>query len=146
MAAVTGPADLKDSRPPARPHDVVTGFWLWVTAVPLAVTGYLVNTLTEPARTTSGYVDAASIMLALVITAIVVAFLPLLWQGYPWARSLLTGGSVASVVYLTTNLFVAGRASVAAVGYAVCAIVGSVLLVGGVYLLHRPDSHAFFAR
>jgi hypothetical protein len=30
--------------------------------------------------------------------------------------------------------------------YAGCAIVGSVLIAGGAYLLHRTDAHAFFTR
>jgi hypothetical protein len=30
--------------------------------------------------------------------------------------------------------------------YAVSAIVGSVLIIGGVFLLHRKDAHAFFVR
>lgn len=145
MAAVTAPVDLENPQP-TRPHDVVTGFWLWTAALPLAVAGYLVNNLTAPVRTSSGYVTAVAMLMVFVASAIVVAFLPLLWQGYRWARSLLTGGAVASAVYLMTNLFVAGRDPTAAIGFAVCAIVGSVLLGGGVYLLHRPDSHAFFAR
>jgi len=146
MAAVTAPVAPHQAPQPTRPHDVVTGCWLWAAAVPPAVTGYLVNNLTAPVRTPSGYVTAVAVLMVVVVTAIVVAFLPLLWQGYRWARSLLTGGAVASVMYLSTNLFVADRGSAAAIGYAVCAIVGSVLLGGGVYLLHRADSHPFFAR
>jgi hypothetical protein len=30
--------------------------------------------------------------------------------------------------------------------YAVASIVGAVLIVGGVYLLHRKDAHAYFTR
>jgi len=30
--------------------------------------------------------------------------------------------------------------------YAVTGIVGSVLIAGGVYLLHRKDAHAFFTK
>ncbi|HZN81098.1 MAG TPA: hypothetical protein VFC01_15640, partial [Mycobacterium sp.] len=59
---------------------------------------------------------------------------------------LLTGGGVASVVYAATNLFTVARPPVAAVAYAVTAIVGSVLIAGGVFLLHRKDAHAFFTR
>ncbi|MEZ0050902.1 hypothetical protein ABIA30_001900 [Mycobacterium sp. MAA66] len=129
-----------------RPHDVDTGFWLWTAAVPLVVIGFLLNTLTAPLRTTSGYVNAVSVLMMVALTAIAVTFLVLMRQGYRWARSLLTGGGVASVIYLTTSLFVAGRESTAAVGYAVCAIVGSVLIAGGAYLLHRPDSHTYFTR
>jgi hypothetical protein len=31
-------------------------------------------------------------------------------------------------------------------GYAVTAIVGSVLIAGGLYLLHRKDADGFFTR
>lgn len=140
------PVNSEPAAPQGRPHDVVTGFWLWATAMPLVVGGYVINTLSPPLRTTSGYVNAISVLMMLAVTAIAATFLFLLWHGYRWARSLLTGGAVASLVYLTTSLFVTGREAGAAVGYAVCAIVGSVLLVGGTYLLHRPDSHAYFTR
>lgn len=131
---------------PSRPPDVVTGFWLWAAAMPMGLAGYLINTLSAPARTASGYVDAISVLMMFVVTAIAATFLILMWHGYRWARSLLTGGAVASVVYLTTSLFIAGRPAGAAVGYAACAIAGSVLIAGGTYLLHRPDSHAYFTR
>jgi hypothetical protein len=49
-------------------------------------------------------------------------------------------------VYTATNLFTVDRPPAAAVAYAVTAIVGAVLIVGGVYLLHRKDAHAFFTR
>ncbi len=32
------------------------------------------------------------------------------------------------------------------IGYSAAAIFGSVLLAGGVYLLHRKDAHEFFNR
>ncbi len=75
-----------------------------------------------------------------------VTFLILMRQGYRWARTLLTGGGVASVVYVATSLFTVERPATAAVIYAVTAIVGSVLIAGGVFLLHRKDAHAFFTR
>ncbi len=65
-------------------------------------------------------------------------------QGYRWARTLLTGGAVASVVYSATSLFTVERPAAAAMVYAVTGIVGSVLIAGGVFLLHRKDAHAFF--
>ena len=83
---------------------------------------------------------------ALVLSAVVVTFLILMRHGYRWARTLLTGGGIASVVYTATSLFTTERPTSAAVIYAVTAIVGSVLIVGGVYLLHRKDAHAFFTR
>ena len=81
-----------------------------------------------------------------MLSSVVVVFLFLLRQGYRWARTVLTGGGVASVVYVATSLFTIDRGSVAAVTYAVTAIIGSVLIIGGVYLLHRKDAHAFFTR
>jgi hypothetical protein len=50
------------------------------------------------------------------------------------------------VVYTGSNLFTGERPAVAAIIYAVTAIVGSVLIAGGVFLLHRKDAHAFFTR
>jgi tetrahydromethanopterin S-methyltransferase subunit C len=67
-------------------------------------------------------------------------------HGYRWARTLLTGGGVATVVYAATSLFTVDRPAGVAVTYAVSAILGSVLIVGGVFLLHRKDAHAFFTR
>jgi hypothetical protein len=81
-----------------------------------------------------------------IIAAVVVTFLFLMRLGYRWARTLLTGGGVASVVYAGTSLFSIDRAAAPAVVYALSAIVGSVLIVGGVFLLHRKDAHAFFVR
>jgi hypothetical protein len=75
-----------------------------------------------------------------------VTFLFLMRQGYRWARTVLTGGGVASVVFAGTSLFSAGRPTTPALLYAVTAIVGSVLIIGGVFLLHRKDAHAFFVR
>jgi hypothetical protein len=53
---------------------------------------------------------------------------------------------VATIVYVATNLFTVDRATPAAVTYAVSGILGSVLIAGGVFLLHRKDAHAFFTR
>jgi hypothetical protein len=49
-------------------------------------------------------------------------------------------------VYTATSLFTVDRPPTAAITYAVTAIVGSVLIAGGVFLLHRKDAHAFFTR
>jgi len=81
-----------------------------------------------------------------VIGAVVVTFLFLMRQGYRWARTVLTGGGVASVVYAGTSLFSIDRPTTAALLYAICVIFGSVLIAGGVFLLHRKDAHAFFVR
>ena len=130
----------------ARPHDVDTGFWLWVASVPLMVVGYVVDLVTSADRHLPIAVLATSVVFVVVLTAIVVTFMILMRHGYRWARTLLTGGGVSSVVYAATSLFTVDRPTSAAVVYAVTAIVGSVLIGGGVFLLHRKDAHAFFTR
>lgn len=129
-----------------RPTDVDTGFWLWLVAVPLMVSGYLVDLVSAQRPHPPVVVFVFSGMFVFVIAAVVVTFLFLMRQGYRWARTVLTGGGVASVVYAGTSLFSADRPTTAAVLYAVSAIVGSVLIAGGVFLLHRKDAHAFFVR
>ncbi len=129
-----------------RPVDVDTGFWLWVAAVPLMVIGYVVDLVVNGADRPPMIVYAISVVFVVVMSAVVVTFLILMRHGYRWARTLLTGGGIASVVYTGTSLFTVDRSPVAAIIYAVTAIVGSVLIVGGVFLLHRKDAHVFFTR
>jgi hypothetical protein len=81
-----------------------------------------------------------------LLSAVVVTFLLLMRHGYRWARTLLTGGGVATVVYVVSSLFTVQRGTSAAVTFAITGIFGSVLIAGGVYLLHRKDAHAFFTR
>jgi hypothetical protein len=131
---------------PSRPEDVDTGFWLWMAAVPVMVIGYLVDLTMSAAGRPPMIVYAISVLFVVVLSAVVVTFLILLRHGYRWARTVLTGGGVASVVYVASSLFTVQRPTAAAVTYAISAIVGSVLIVGGVYLLHRKDAHAFFTR
>jgi hypothetical protein len=131
---------------PPRPLDVDTGFWLWLIALPLQVTGYIVDLVVLPRPASMPMMYAVSAVFVLVLAAVVVTFLILMRQGYRWARTVLTGGGVASVVYSGTSLFTAERPTVAAIVYAITAIVGSVLILGGAYLLHRKDAHAYFVR
>jgi hypothetical protein len=131
---------------PHRPVDVDTGFWLWVAALPLMVIGYVVDLVVSAANHPPMIVYAISAIFVIVMSAIVVTFLILMRHGYRWARTLLTGGGIASVVYAGTSLFTVARPPAAAVTYAVTAIVGSVLIVGGVFLLHRKDAHVFFTK
>ncbi len=140
--------DAGDSRVDAgvRPADVDTGFWLWLIAVPLMVIGYLVDTVRTSHPHPPAVVLVISCLFAVVIAGVVVTFLFLMRQGYRWARTVLTGGGVASMVYAGTSLFAIDRPTVPAVIYAVSVIVGSVLIAGGVFLLHRRDAHAFFVR
>ena len=131
---------------PGRPVDVDTGFWLWVAALPLMVIGYVVDLLMAGEKHPPMIVFVISVVFVIVLSAVVATFLILMRHGYRWARTLLTGGAIASVVYTGTSLFSVPRPTAAAVTYAITAIVGSVLIVGGVFLLHRKDAHAFFTR
>ena len=131
---------------PGRPVDVDTGFWLWVAALPLMVIGYVVDLVVNGTSRPPMIVYAISVVFVIVVSAVVVTFLILMRHGYRWARTLLTGGGIASVVYAGTSLSTLDRSPAAAIIYAVTAIVGSVLIVGGVFLLHRKDAHAFFTR
>jgi hypothetical protein len=130
----------------ARPTDVDTGFWLWLVAVPLMVTGYVVDMVSSDAPRPPAVVYVLSGVFVFVVAAVVVTFLFLMRLGYRWTRTLLTGGGVASVVYAGSTLLSVERPPVAAVVYAASAIFGSVLILGGVVLLHRKDAHAFFVR
>jgi hypothetical protein len=128
------------------PEDIATGFWLWVAALPLLVTGYVVDLVAAPAKAQSWFVYAISGVFVFIVAAVVLTFLILMRHGYRWARTLLTGGGATAIVFVTVGLFAADRPEVAAVVYAVTGIVGSVLIGGGVYLLHRKDAHAFFTK
>ena len=121
---------------PPRPHDVDTGFWLWLVAVPLMVIGQFAD----------AYVAAQTAFVITVIGAVVVGFMALLRSGYRWARTLLTGGGLVTIFFTLASLFSAARPPLPAVIYAVTGIFGSVFIAGGIYLLHRPDSHRFFIR
>src|SRR6476469_6767258 len=131
---------------PTRHVDVDTGFWLWVAALPLMVVGYVVDLVVTGANHPPTIVYAISAVFVVVMSAIVVTFLILMRNGYRGGRTLLTGGGIASVVYTATSLFTVAQPTAAAVTYAVTAIVGSVLIVGGAFLLHRKDAHTFFTR
>ncbi len=129
---------------PSRPADVDTGFWLWLVALTLLLIGYIVDGLAV-ARISS-VVVALTLLFAVTMGAMVLTFLLLMRSGYRWTRTVLTGGGVATVIYTTVSLFSVPREPLAAVTFAVTGIVGSVLIVGGIYLLHRPDAHGFFVR
>jgi hypothetical protein len=147
---VTGPAPSSArsaGNPPPRPPDVDTAFWLWLAAVPLLVTGYFVDVVMVPADGGgSPFVYLVTAVLLAVLAAVIVTFLFLMRAGYRWARTLLTGGGIASIVSVASGLFGVDRPPVAAVVFAVTGIVGAVLIAGGIFLLHRKDAHAFFVR
>ena len=135
-----------EEQPPARPVDVDTGFGLWLFALVLLLAGQAVDTALAPNAPGGAVAYAVTGVFLVVLSAVVVTFLLLMREGYRCARTLLSGGGVATVVYVVSSLFTVQRATVAAVTYAVTAIFGSVLIVGGVYLLHRKDAHGFFTR
>jgi len=115
-----------------------------VVSLPLMVVGYVIDVLTAQERA-SALVLAINGLFLVVVAAVVVAFLILMRYGYRWARALLTGGAIAAVAFSVSSLFTVERPDGLAVGYAASAIFGSVLIVGGVFLLHRRDANAFFA-
>jgi hypothetical protein len=134
------------AQPGVRPLDVDTGFWLWVAALPLMVVGYVVDLVGTAERNLPGPIVAISVVFVVTLAAVVLTFQILMRHGYRWARTLLTGGGVAAVVYVMSSLFTVDRPTGSAVIYAASGILGSVLIVGGVFLLHRKDAHAFFTR
>ena len=145
---MTGPSAAEA---PPRPADVDTGFWLWLVALPLLLIGQVVDIFTAGTGTgtaagSSMYVAIATTAIVLAVGAVVATFLWLMRSGYRWTRTLLTGGGLATIFYSLASLFGAVREPMAAVVFAVTGIVGSVLIAGGVYLLHRPESTRFFTR
>lgn len=132
--------------PKGRPVDVDTGFWLWVASLPLLLTGHIVDLVATTNHRLPTAVLAISVLIVVILSAVVLTFQILMRHGYRWARTLLTGGGIATIVYVATNLFTAERPTAAAMIYAVSGILGSVLIAGGVFLLHRKDAHAFFTR
>lgn len=132
--------------PQTRPVDVDTGFWLWLAALPLMVIGYVADMVGSSAGQRSALLYVAAGLFTAVLCAIVVAFLILMRAGYRWARTLLTGGGIAAVVYVGIRLFTVNWPPMVAVICGVTGIVGSVLVAGGMFLLHRSDAHAYFTR
>lgn len=144
MAGVTGQQPA--GSPDGRPEDVDTGFWLWIAALPLMVIGYVIDLATARMPDAGGYVYAVSAVFVVVISAVVATFAVLMRLGYRWPRTLLTAAGLTAVVYSGTSLFTVDRAELAAFGFAACTIIGSVLIIGGVVLLHRKDAHEYLTR
>jgi len=135
------------TEPTTRPVDVDTGFWLWVTAVPLLAIGYLIDNVLAPAGGPSVFVRGMAVVMLVIVAAIVVTFLVLMRQGYRWTRTLLSASGFGTIAYTVTNLFTVDREpAAAALGYAATAISTDPMIAGGLFLLHRKDADAFFAR
>jgi hypothetical protein len=132
---------------PPRPADVDTGFWLWLAALPLLIIGQVVDIYVTANSTGAAMpVLVLSTAFTLAVGAVVLTFLLLLRSGYRWTRTLLTGGGIATILYTLASLVTVARPTMSAVVFAVTGIIGSVLVGGGIYLLHRTDSHGFFTR
>jgi hypothetical protein len=142
---VTGSVESRP-QPPTRPVDVDTGFWLWLVAVPLMVLGYIADMIGSSNGRGPTPLLVASGLFTAVLCAIVVTFLILMRAGYRWARTILTGGAIATVVYVATRLFTVTWPPMYAVACGVAGITGSVLIGGGMFLLHRSDAHNYFTR
>ena len=142
---MTGPVEPGPPSP-TRPVDVDTGFWLWLVAMPLMVVGYVADLFGSSSGHRATPLLVAQGLFIAVLCAIVVTFLILMRAGYRWARTLLTGGGVATVVYVAIRLFTVTWPPMYAVACGVAGITGSVLIAGGMFLLHRSDSHNYFTR
>jgi hypothetical protein len=146
---VTGPIPQgppNAPEPPKRPVDVDTGFWLWLVALPLMVIGYAADIVGSSNGRSATPLLLASALFTIVLCAIVVTFLILMRAGYRWARTTLSGGATATVVYVGIRLFTATWPPMYAFACGAAGITGSVLIAGGMYLLHRSDSHNYFTR
>ncbi|WP_395308399.1 hypothetical protein V4U86_24180 [Mycobacterium sp. AMU20-3851] len=144
MAGVTEPSSSTD--PDGRPEDIDTGFWLWIAALPLMVLGYVIDLSTARLPDASGFIYAVSGLFVVVIAAVVATFAVLMRLGYRWPRTVLTAAGLTSVFYSVASLFTVDRPELAAFGFAACTIIGSVLIVGGIVLLHRKDAHQYLTR
>lgn len=129
-----------------RPAAVDTGFWLWAGALPLLMAGQFSDALTAPVPGNRVAVVTLTSVFIVVLGIVVLTFLLLLRSGYRWTRTVLTAGGVATVVYTAVSLLGVVRDPVPAVVFALTGIIGSVLIGGGIYLLHLPDSHQFFIK
>jgi hypothetical protein len=146
---VTGPVEQvppAGPQPPDRPVDVDTGFWLWLVALPLMVVGYVADIFGSSNGHGATPLLIASGLFTAAMCAIVVTFLILMRAGYRWARTTLTGGAIATVVYVAGRLFTVTWPPMWAVACGAAGITGSVLIAGGMFLLHRRDSHNYFTR
>src|SRR6202012_3567285 len=135
LAIVTGPVPPRPPEPQTRPVDVDTGFWLWAVGLPLMVVGDVADVAGSSAGRGSVLLYAASGLFTTVLCAIVVTFLILMRAGYRWARTVLTGGGIGTVVYVGPRLFTGNWPPMFARICGVAGIVGSVLVAGGMFLL-----------
>jgi hypothetical protein len=118
-----------------------------MAALPLLIIGQIADIFVSTTTTGSSTpVKVLSTAFTLSVAAVALTFLLLLRSGYRWTRTLLTGGGIATIIYTLASLISVARPPLAAVVFAATGIIGSVLIGGGIYLLHRTDSHGFFTR
>ena len=146
---MTGPAGTgRAGTGTTRPSDVDTGFWLWLAALPLLLCGQLAEVFLAPTPTPVDRTMMAVIsgFLAVILAAVVLTLLLLMREGYRWARTVFFNDTATTEIYTAVSLFGVPRPPLGAVVYAVTGIIGSVLIGGGVYALHRPESQQHFVR
>ena len=146
MSGFVEPGPPAAPQQPPRPVDVDTGFWLWLVALPLMVVGYVADLVGSSNGHGPTPLLIGSGLFVAALCAIAVTFLILMRAGYRWARTILTGASIATVVYVGVRLFTVTWPPVWAFACGAAGITGSVLIAGGMFLLHRSDSHNYFTR
>jgi len=114
--------------------------------MPLMVLGYVADVVGSSSGRLSAPLYFASGLFTMALCAIVVTFLILMRAGYRWARTLLTGGAIATVIYVGIRLFTVTWPPAFALACGIAGITGSVLIGGGMFLLHRSDAHDYFTR
>ena len=156
------------------PVDIETARHLWIAVIGLGVASMLVGlwsiwsdratfvdalmtdltaqdpSLALPPETADTVLTVAmgfALLFAAAITALVWLTVRKMRAGRPWARSVLTGIGVVVVVTTLPSLFGLGGVSGAvAVVTTILGILQAVAAAGAVYLMHRRESTAFFAR
>ena len=83
---------------------------------PAAGSGWPLSGRHQPAASPSRALIA--VIFAVVLVTVVVTFLLLMRAGYRWARTVLTGGALASILYTASSLFTVQRPTAAALIYA----------------------------
>lgn len=134
-----------------RPDDIDTGCWLWLAALPLMIVSYMAANVGQWQQDPEVHkaallwtVYAFNGFIVVVVGALVVTGIFLMRAGYRLARTFLTGGAVGSVVFTATRLI--DLQGVPAIVQALSGITASVLICGGLFLLHREDSTAYLTR
>jgi hypothetical protein len=134
-----------------RPATVNVGFGLWLAASILIVIGGLVVALLsiDPAASDSEYMVGLVMTVGVGLFAVVLIFLILMRRGHRWARNLLTAGGTITVIVVVATLFISRSNASATMSNASAVtwssgIVGSVLILGGIVLLHLKVAQAYF--